>query len=742
MALIVEFICELPNGVHARPASHVETLCNTFSSQIEWHNLRTDRKGNAKSALALIGTDTLVGDNCQLLISGADEQEAHQRLSQWLRDEFPHCDAPLAEVKSDELEPLPVSLTNLNPRIIRARTVCSGSAGGILTPISSLDLNALGNLPAAKDVDAEQSALENGLTLVMKNIEFRLLDSDGATSAILEAHRSLAGDTSLRQHLLAGVSEGLSCAEAIVASANHFCEEFARSSSSYLQERALDVRDVCFQLLQQIYGEQRFPAPGKLTQPAICMADELTPSQFLELDKNHLKGLLLKSGGTTSHTVILARSFNIPTLVGVDIDTLTPWQHQTIYIDGNAGAIVVEPTDAVARYYQQEARVQDALREQQRVWLTQQARTADGIRIEIAANIAHSVEAQAAFGNGAEGVGLFRTEMLYMDRTSAPGESELYNIFCQALESANGRSIIVRTMDIGGDKPVDYLNIPAEANPFLGYRAVRIYEEYASLFTTQLRSILRASAHGSLNPAFLRALDYAVQAVHRQGKWIGLCGELGAKGSVLPLLVGLGLDELSMSAPSIPAAKARMAQLDSRECRQLLNQAMACRTSLEVEHLLAQFRMTQQDAPLVTAECITLESDWRSKEEVLKGMTDNLLLAGRCRYPRKLEADLWAREAVFSTGLGFSFAIPHSKSEHIEQSTISVARLAAPVRWGDDEAQFIIMLTLNKHAAGDQHMRIFSRLARRIMHEEFRNALVNAASADAIASLLQHELEL
>ena len=453
--------------------------------------------------------------------------------------------------------------------------------------------------------------------------------------------------------------------------------------------------------------------------------------------------------------------------------------------------------EAVARYYQQEARVQDALREQQRVWLTQQARTADGIRIEIAANIAHSVEAQAAFGNGAEGVGLFRTEMLYMDRTSAPGESELYNIFCQALESANGRSIIVRTMDIGGDKPVDYLNIPAEANPFLGYRAVRIYESTRRCLP-QLRSILRASAHGSLkimipmissmeeilwvkeklaeakqqlrnehipfdekiqlgimlevpsvmfiidqcceeidffsigsndltqyllavdrdnakvtrhynslNPAFLRALDYAVQAVHRQGKWIGLCGELGAKGSVLPLLVGLGLDELSMSAPSIPAAKARMAQLDSRECRKLLNQAMACRTSLEVEHLLAQFRMTQQDAPLVTAECITLESDWRSKEEVLKGMTDNLLLAGRCRYPRKLEADLWAREAVFSTGLGFSFAI-HTANQNTLSNPPSAWRVCAPVRWGDDGA-IHHYVNLNKHAAGDQHMRIFSR---------------------------------
>lgn len=833
MTQVVEFVCELPNGVHARPASHVETLCNTFASQIEWHNLRSDRKGDAKSALALIGTDTLTGDACRLLITGADELNAHQRLTQWLKEEFPHCDAPLAAAISTDLDPLPESLTRLNPTLFRALPVCSGSDRGLLTLLTSLDLNALAPLPAAKSREEEQSALDQGLTLLVKNIELRALDSDSTASAILEAHRSLATDTSLRQHLLAGVNQGLSSAQAIIATANHFCAEFSRSSSSYLQERVLDVRDVCYQLLQQVYGEERFPAPGQLTQPSVCLADDLTPGQFLELDKTLLKGLLLKSGGTTSHTVILARSFNIPALVGVDSDSLLSWRDQPVFIDGNAGAVVVNASEAVARYYQQEQAVQKALREQQSVWLDREARTADGLRIEIAANIAHSAEALAAFGNGAEGVGLFRTEMLYMDRASAPCENELYNIFCQALESANGRSIIVRTMDIGGDKPVEYLNIPAENNPFLGYRAVRIYEEYAALFTTQLRAILRASAHGnlkimipmissmeeilwvkeklaeakqqlraehipfeekiplgimlevpsvmfiidqcceeidffsigsndltqyllavdrdnakvtrhynSLNPAFLRALDFAVQAVHRQGKWIGLCGELGAKGSVLPLLVGLGLDELSMGSPSIPATKARLAQLDSRACRQFLNQAMACRTSLEVEHLLAQFRMNQQDTPLVTPRCISLDNDWASKEEVMKGMTDKLLLAGRCRYPRKLEADLWAREAVFSTGLGFSFAIPHSKSEHIEQSTISVARLKAPVQWGDEEAQFIIMLTLNKHAAGDQHMRIFSRLARRIMHEDFRNALVNASSEEAIAALLQRELEL
>lgn len=833
MALVIHFRCDLPNGVHARPASLVETLCNQFSSTIEWHNLRTDRHGDAKSALSLIGTGTLKGDDCQIRVAGNDEDHAFATLSTFIKDEFPHCDAPLPEAQNSEIAPVPESLSRLTPSFFRANPVCGGSASGILIPLASLDLNKLGDLPAARSIDVEQTALESGLEQLLRAINLRQLASDGTASAILEAHRSLASDISLRTQLLEQIHAGASCAAAVVKTAAYFCAQFSQSESVYLQERVLDVRDVCFQLLQHIYGETRFPTPGKLQQEAICVADEITPSQFLELDKTLLKGLVLRSGGTTSHTVILARSFNIPTLVGMDTDALRPWLQQTVQIDGDLGLIVVNLTDSVKRYYQQEAWVQQLLRDQQKEWLNQLGRTADGLRLEVAANIAHCVESAPAFNNGAEAVGLFRTEMLYMDRVHAPSEDELYNIYCQALEGANGRSIIVRTIDIGGDKPVEYLNIPAENNPFLGYRAVRIYQEYLSLFHSQLRSILRASAHGSLkimipmissmeeilwvkdqlaevkktlrsehipfdekiplgimlevpsvmfiidqcceeidffsigsndltqyllavdrdnakvtrhynslNPAFLRALDFAVQAVHRQGKWIGLCGELGAKGSVLPLLVGLGLDEISMSAPSIPATKARLAQLDSKACRQLLNQAMACRTSLEVEHLLAQFRMTQQDAPLITPQCISLTNDWRSKEEVIKGMTDNLLIAGRCRYPRKLEADLWAREAVFSTGLGFSFAIPHSKSEHIEQSTISVARLPAPVKWGDDEAQFIIMLTLNKHAAGDQHMRIFSRLARRIMHEEFRHALVHAVSEEAIASLLQHELEL
>lgn len=430
MAQVVDFICELPNGVHARPASHVETLCNTFTSTIEWHNLRTGRTGCAKSALALIGTDTLAGDACQLLIAGPDEEDAEQKLSAWIRNEFPHCDTPLASAEKQLPDPLPDSLSRLDATLFHAHPVCSGSAGGILTPLTLLDLTPSEPLPAIQPPQQERDLLKKGLTALAKTLALRQLDGDGTTSAILEAHHSLATDATLHQHLQSGLNEGLNCADAVIRSAHHFCDRFSRSSSSYLQERALDVRDVCFKLLQHIYGEVLFPTPGKLTQPAICMAEELTPSQFLELDKTLLKGLLLKNGGTTSHTVILARSFKIPTLVGVDIDALDRWKHQRIWLDGNAGVIAVEPDNAIDRYYQQEARTQDAIRQQESVWLTREARTVDGIRLEIAANIAHAVEAQAAFNNGAEAVGLFRTEMLYMDRTCEPAENELYNIFC------------------------------------------------------------------------------------------------------------------------------------------------------------------------------------------------------------------------------------------------------------------------------------------------------------------------
>ncbi|GAB3518022.1 phosphoenolpyruvate--protein phosphotransferase [Photobacterium alginatilyticum] len=829
MTQTLTFTCELPNGVHARPASHVEQLCNTFVADIKWENTRTGNIANAKSVLSLIGTDTLQGDECIITVSGEDEAQAIEKITHFIKTDFPHCDEALETTEeTGDFAPLPRNLSNLNPVIVRGHSVSSGQGRGKLIQAGGINFDKFTTLPASKRIDEEQSALGSGLEQLRNALVLQQKADNGTAVAVIDAHLSILRDEEFSAKLLSGISEGNSAAEAIIATAKHYGKQLQQSSSAYLRERELDIRDVCFQLLQMIYGSSKFSCDNSLTEPSICLADDLTPSQFLELDKSLLKGLVLTHGGSTSHTVILARSFNIPTLVGIEESALSPFVNQEVLIDCKKGVVITTITPELERYYQEELRVNDILDARHAEYRNQPGRTADAIKLEVAANIAHAIEAEPAFNNGAESIGLFRTEMLYMDRTTAPDEDELYNIFCQALEAAGDKSIIIRTMDIGGDKPVDYLNIPTENNPFLGYRAIRIYEEYIKLFKTQLRGILRASAHGSLkimipmissveeilwvkdvlaevrqelrkekvpfdekiplgimlevpsvafiidqcceeidffsigsndltqylmavdrdnakvtktynslNPAFLRTLDHVVREVHRHGKWIGLCGELGAKGSVLPLLVGLGLDEISMSAPSIPATKERLSKLDSRECRQLLNKAMACRTAMEVEHLLAQFRMAQSDAPLITTECIVLDAELGSKEEVIKTLSDNLYLAGRCRYPDKLADDLWAREDVFSTGLGFGFAIPHTKSEHIEQSTISVAKLAKPILWGDDEAQFVIMLTLNKHAAGDQHMKIFSKLARKIMHIDFRDSLQKATSAEEIEQLLQ-----
>ncbi|MBC7005071.1 phosphoenolpyruvate--protein phosphotransferase [Photobacterium sp. BZF1] len=830
------FSCELPNGVHARPASHVEAVCNQFDSNITWQNQRTGMSGNAKSVLSLIGTDTLLGDECLITIDGMDEESALEQLKQFINNEFPHCDEPLAVSDQEEdqsLAPLPRNFSNLKAAHIRGRSVSEGFGKGILTAVGAVNFDGLANLPEPRALVEEQNELDSGIEAVIKSLNIFLASAQHTEGEVIKAHLSIARDKEFQQTLKDNLVEGRSCADAIIATAKHFGELMKNSSSAYMRERELDIRDVCYQLLQSIYGNERFGSQNTLTEPTVCLADDLTPSQFLELDKSLLKGLILSHGGSTSHTVILARSFAIPTIVGVEGSKLSAFLGSEVVVDGTLGLVVTEISEPVERYYTQEHKVREIVATRQAQFRDVAAQTADGKVLEVAANIAHSVEAKQAFANGAEAVGLFRTEMLYMDRTSAPDEDELYNIFCQACEAADGKSIIVRTIDIGGDKPVDYLNIPAENNPFLGYRAVRIYPEFIEMFKTQLRAILRASAHGnlkimipmissleeilwvkdilaevrqelrkenlpfaekvplgimlevpsvafiidqcceeidffsigsndltqylmavdrdnakvaasynSLNPAFLRTLDHVVREVHRHGKWIGLCGELGAKGSVLPLLVGLGLDEISMSSPSIAATKERIAKLDSRECRQLLNKAMQCRTIQEVEHVLAQFRMTQTEAPMVSGDCISLDRDLRSKEEVIKTLADNLYLTGRCRYPNKLADDLWAREDVFSTGLGFGFAIPHTKSEHIEQSAISVCRLANPIQWGDEEAQFIIMLTLNKHAAGDQHMKIFSKLARKIMHADFREQLMTAQSCDQVEALLKQELEL
>ena len=494
--LTIQFLCPLPNGLHARPAWELKEQCSQWQSEITFINHRQNAKADAKSSLALIGTGTLFNDSCSLNISGSDEEQARRVLEEYIQVRFIDSDSVQPTLAELTAHPLPRSLSRLNPDLLYGNVLASGVGVGTLTLLQSDSLDSYRVIPASAQ---DSTLLEHSLATLAEQLNQQLRERDGESKTILSAHLSLIQDDEFAgniRHLMAEQHQGLGAA--IISNMEQICAKLSASASDYLRERVSDIRDISEQLLHITWPELKPRNNLVLEKPTILVAEDLTPSQFLSLDLKNLAGMILEKTGRTSHTLILARASAIPVLSGLPLDAIARYAGQPAVLDAQCGVLAINPNDAVSGYYQVAQTLADKRQKQQAQAAAQLAYSRDNKRIDIAANIGTALEAPGAFANGAEGVGLFRTEMLYMDRTSAPGESELYNIFCQALESANGRSIIVRTMDIGGDKPVDYLNIPAEANPFLGYRAVRIYEEYASLFTTQLRSILRASAHGSL----------------------------------------------------------------------------------------------------------------------------------------------------------------------------------------------------------------------------------------------------
>ncbi len=293
----------------------------------------------------------------------------------------------------------------------------------------------------------------------------------------------------LEQHLGLGA--------AIVANMELVCDKLSASGSDYLRERVSDIRDISEQLLHITWPERRPRNALVLNKPTILVAEDLTPSQFLSLDLQHLSGMILEKTGRTSHTLILARASAIPVLSGLPLAAINRYSGQHAVLDARCGVLAINPDDAVRGYYAIAQKLADECQRRQALDAAQPALTKDHQRIDVAANIGTALEAPGAFANGAEGIGLFRTEMLFMDRDSAPDEQEQFEAYQQVLLAAGDKPVIFRTMDIGGDKNIRYLNIPQEENPFLGYRAVRIYPEFAGLFRTQLRAILRAATFGN-----------------------------------------------------------------------------------------------------------------------------------------------------------------------------------------------------------------------------------------------------
>ncbi len=447
----------------------------------------------------------------------------------------------------------------------------------------------------------------------------------------------------------------------------------------YMQERAADVRDVSERMMAVLLGV-KLPSPATINEEVIVVAHDLTPSDTAQLNKQFVKAFVTNIGGRTSHSAIMARSLEIPAIVGTGSILDSVADGQVIIVDALEGEIITNPTPEDIETYNEKALAYEQQKAEWAKLVDAETVTKDGHHVELAANIGTPKDAEGAVNNGAEGIGLYRTEFLYMDSADFPTEDEQYEAYKAVLEAMEGKPVVVRTMDIGGDKELPYLDLPEEMNPFLGYRAIRISLDQQDMFKTQLRALLRASVHGALrimfpmiatlpefreakeillevknellaegiavsddiqvgimveipaaavladqfakevdffsigtndliqysmaadrmnervsylyqpyNPSILRLIKNVIDAAHAEGKWTGMCGEMAGDQIAAPILLGLGLDEFSMSASSVLKTRSLFSKLNKSEMEALADVALnQCTTNEEVVALVAQ----------------------------------------------------------------------------------------------------------------------------------------------------------
>ncbi|WP_059747210.1 phosphoenolpyruvate--protein phosphotransferase [Staphylococcus haemolyticus] len=531
------------------------------------------------------------------------------------------------------------------------------------------------------DTDAEIQKFRNALeaskielTKIRNNAE-KQLGPDKA--AIFDAHLLVLDDPELIQPIEDKIAnEKVSAPEALNEVTSQFITIFESMDNEYMRERAADIRDVSKRVLAHLLGVE-LPNPSMIDESVVIVGNDLTPSDTAQLNKEFVQGFVTNIGGRTSHSAIMSRSLEIAAVVGTKSVTKEVKQGDMVIVDGITGDVIVDPTeDELIAYQNKRERFFEDKKELQKLRDAETV-TIDGEHAELAANIGTPDDLYGVMENGAEGIGLYRTEFLYMGRDQMPTEDEQFEAYKKVLETMKDKRVVVRTLDIGGDKELPYLNLPKEMNPFLGYRAIRLCLDQQDIFRTQLRALLRASAYGKLNimfpmvatinefrdakailleekenlkndghdvsdeielgimveipstaaladifakevdffsigtndliqytmaadrmservsylyqpynPAILRLVKQVIEASHKEGKWTGMCGEMAGDETAIPLLLGLGLDEFSMSATSILKARRQINGLSKNEMSELANRAINCATQEEVKDLV------------------------------------------------------------------------------------------------------------------------------------------------------------
>ena len=830
----LEFTCPLSAGMHARPASQLAEVANKFASDLLLTNLRNRREANAKSVLSVIAADIRHGDPCSVQVQGVDEQAAQSALRTFLDEVLPISDVPLAEP----------SLPSV-PRVLQAAGVSCwvgspaspGLARGNVVIASAFSLPRSESLPPALSPEEELARLERAFTAVRNRLRQKLSDSDAEPDAVLKADLAMADDVLLAQRIVELVARGKSAGSAVVETGEHFVELLRHSESEYIRERAVDLEEILVQLLDELYGADRPRATPDLDQPSVLVAETMGPQQLLAFDRRWLKALVLEHAGINSHALILARSHGIPAVVGVRNARRLFSAGTEVLVDANRGLVASLDSPAAQKFFQREGETLTREKRLQQTHAGMPAMTTDGREFLVAGNASSEEELRLALAEGADGIGLFRTEMSFLRSPAPPSEEVQFAQYAQAARLFAERHLVIRTLDLGGDKPAPYLKFPREANPFLGYRGVRVYAEHAELLRIQLRAILRASVYGHIqimvpmisslgellrfkaeldrvkkdlereriafrqdteigimievpsvaftldqlstevdffsigtndlaqyffavdrdniklsglcnvqDPGFLRLLKKIVDEAHTAGKWIAMCGNMASERRYLPLLLGLGLDEISIPAAQIPHLKRAIRQYSAVQCRALFDQATACREVAEVDDLLARFQPSPAHQPLLSEELIVLDSDSSNKEEAMQELIDRFYIAERTQDRGQLEQALWAREEVYSTdAAGFGFATPHCKSRAVALNSIGVLRFRTPIHWGPVDGQPVRMavcMAMREEASAHDHLQIFSRLAAKLMNEEFRAQMLAIEDTAQMVNYLGEQLEI
>jgi phosphocarrier protein FPr len=672
----LDMIIQNPTGLHARPAAVFVNTAKQFQAKIQVQH--GPKKANAKSVISILTLGVERGGKICISADGPDEDEAlavlKAAVESGLGDELQAANGhPIqpAQTESHPAGQLPEPPDDSGP-IRRAIPAAPGVAIGPVYQLQPAAVTAPGAAAATPEEESARlaAALESAKTELQRLYQQVLNRLGAAEAAIFEAHLAILADPELGESALAQICAGQSAAQAWQQAVNALAAPLAQLQDDLLAARAADIRDVGQRVLRHLAGLQ--PAgPDLPAEPVILIAKDLSPSDTVTLDPGRVLGFCTATGGANGHTAILARALGLPALVGAGPGILAVPNGTPAILDGEAGTLTLDPDAeslATARSRWQAGQVRHAAELKA---AAEPAITQDNHPVEVVANIGSLVGARQAIGFGAEGVGLLRTEFLFLDRPAPPTETEQFEVYRDIILALEGRPVIIRTLDVGGDKPLSYLPLPPEENPFLGQRGIRLSLARPDLLRTQLRAILRAAAFGpcrimfpmittledwraarqlvteiqaerdsaqvelgimvevpaaalladrfarevdffsigtndltqytlamdrthpalsaqadGLHPAVLRLIDQTVRAAHSAGKWVGVCGELAANPEAVPILVGLGVNELSVSVPAIPAIKAQIRALSWSAAQPLAAQALDCATAAEVRALL------------------------------------------------------------------------------------------------------------------------------------------------------------